>query len=339
MFLDDIIIKTLNFRDTNTFGTKDKVFLFKEFGYLLQWWVSLIESAEIISSSTTNFALKTICGDVSIIRSWEWSWELAKIMLYLSDEYEYLDAIKSKYTGAMIYPMILILISFGAIYVLFVTILPSVLGIMKQFDNITIPRTTQMMLSLSDFFTHQKYKLGVWLIFGALILFTIGSSEQGQKYFFGLLLRIPIIGQLTQYYFLIKFFRYMKLMLSSGLNYVDTMWFLKNIMGVAAYTEMIDQILDTIKSGGTIYSVLVQYPLLIPTNLAVLFKVGEQTGNITQAIDNGITMYQQDLNKNLDNLSKIIEPVLIIFVWGVVAMIAISVFGIIGAILDSVQTF
>lgn len=105
-------------------------------------------------------------------------------------------------------------------------------------------------------------------------------------------------------------------MLSSGLNYVDTMWFLKDIMGVAAYTEMIDHILNTIKSGGTIYSVLVQYPLLIPTNLAVLFKVWEQTGNITQAIDNGITMYQQDLNKNLDNLSKIIEPVLIIFVWG-----------------------
>ena len=128
-------------------------------------------------------------------------------------------------------------------------------------------------------------------------------------------------------------------MLNSWLNYVDTMWFLKAIMGVAAYTEMIDQILQTIKSGWTIHSVLLQYPLLIPSNLAVLFKVWEQTGNITQAIENGITMYQQDLNKNLDNLSKIIEPVLIIFVWGIVAMIAISVFGIIGAILDSVQTF
>lgn len=365
MFLDDIIVKILKFRDANTFGTRDKVFLFKEFGYLLQWGVSLIESADIISSSTTNFALKMICaqintnlragdtlsktlsrlpkyfndGDISIIRSWEGSGELAKVMLYLSGEYEYLDGIKSKYTGAMIYPMILILISMGAIYVLFVTILPSVMGIMQQFDTIQIPWTTQMMLSLSDFLTHQKYKLAIWLIMILLFLFTIWSSEQWQKYFFGLLLRIPVIGQLTQYYFLIKFFRYMKLMLSSGLNYVDTMWFLKDIMGVAAYTEMIDQILNTIKSGGTIYSVLVQYPLLIPTNLAVLFKVGEQTGNITQAIDNGITMYQQDLNKNLDNLSKIIEPVLIIFVWGIVAMIAISVFGIIGAILDSVQTF
>lgn len=128
-------------------------------------------------------------------------------------------------------------------------------------------------------------------------------------------------------------------MLSSGLNYIETMWFLKDIMGIAAYTEMIDHILETIRSWGTVYSVLVQYPLLIPTNLAVLFKVWEQTGNITQAIDNGITMYQQDLDKSLDNLSKVIEPVLIIFVGGIVAMIAISVFGIIGAILDSVQTF
>jgi type II secretory pathway component PulF len=365
MFLDDIIIQILNFRDTNTFGTKDKIFLFKEFWYLLQGWVSLLESAEIIAGSTTNFALKTICGqfvanlkagetlaktlsrlpkyfnewDVSIIRSGEGSWELAKVMLYLAWEYEYLDNIKSKYTGAMIYPAILILVSLGAVYLLFVSILPSVLGIMQQFDQIAIPWTTQVMLSLSKFFTSHTYKILFGTIVIVFVLVTIASSQQWQKYFFNLLLRIPIIGELTQYYFLIKFFRYMKLMLSSGLNYVDTMWFLKNIVWLVAYTEMIDQILINIKSGGTVYSVLVQYPMLIPTNLAVLFKVWEQTGSVTQAIDNGITMYQQDLNKNLDNLSKIIEPVLVILVWGIIAMIAMSVFGIIGAILDSVQTF
>lgn len=65
MFLDNLIIKILNFRDANTFGTKDKVFLFKEFGYLLQGGVSLIESAEIIASSTTNFALKVICRHIT----------------------------------------------------------------------------------------------------------------------------------------------------------------------------------------------------------------------------------------------------------------------------------
>ena len=81
-----------------------------------------------------------------------------------------------------------------------------------------------------------------------------------------------------------------------------------------------------------------KYPDIIPLNISVLIKVGEDIANVPDALGNVIDIYEEDLNNLLGNLSKLIEPLLIVFVGGIVVLIALSVFGIITTILAGVQT-
>lgn len=82
----------------------------------------------------------------------------------------------------------------------------------------------------------------------------------------------------------------------------------------------------------------VRFDEIIPANASLLVKVGEDTAKLPEALGNIIEVYEEDLNNMLNNLSKIIEPVLIVFVGGIVVLIAFSVFGIITTILGGVQT-
>lgn len=144
---------------------------------------------------------------------------------------------------------------------------------------------------------------------------------------------MPIIGKMTKYYYLIKFFRYMRIMQYAGMPYTVTFQMLKDIVRIGAYEELLDEMLMQIRRGQPMYEVFLGFTDIIPANAALLVKVGEESANLPEALGNIIEVYEEDLNNLLNNLSKVIEPIMIIFVGGVVILIAFSVFGIITTIL------
>ena len=74
---------------------------------------------------------------------------------------------------------------------------------------------------------------------------------------------------------------------------------------------------------------------IIPPDVLVLLKVGEETATLGDSLHNIGEMYEEDLRNMINNIGKIIEPVLIVFIGGIIAFIALSVFGLIGNILDA----
>ena len=121
--------------------------------------------------------------------------------------------------------------------------------------------------------------------------------------------------------------------MQSGMNFLEVFLFLKDIMGNISYKIMIDDIIAAINRWETIGSTLEKYD-----DVVALLKVGEETASFEKTLDNAIRMYEDEFNKVIDGVSKVIEPVLIVFIWLIVAMVALSVFGIIGTLLDSVGT-
>jgi len=109
-------------------------------------------------------------------------------------------------------------------------------------------------------------------------------------------------------------------------------------MGNLTYKQMLDDIIAGINKGETIGSVLEKYDDIINKDVIALLKVGEETASFEGALTNAIAMYTEEFNKILDGLSKAIEPILIVFMGGIVAMVALSVFGMIGSLLDGVQS-
>lgn len=362
--IDKIIEKWLASFQKGSFGTKQKVFFFKELSYLLKGWVSIIAAIQTMSKSTDNMAIKELCDyiyrmldegksltyalsrlpkyfsewDVAIIKSWEKSGKLVSVLWSLAMEYTFLTKIKNQYVSAMIYPVILIVVSVIAVLALFLYILPGIFELVKEFDASNIPATTRFLMAFSSFLQNNVNEL----VIGALILVTLFgalmSTEGGKRSLYNIVFELPLVSKMTKYYFLIKFARYMRLMLDAGLSYVDLFRLQKDILRLPQYQDLIQDVSEGLQRGESIFDKMQYHTEIIPQDVLVLLKVWEETATLKESLQNIIEMYEEELQNTINNVSKLIEPLLIVFVWGIIAMIALSVFGIIGNVLDSLPS-
>lgn len=361
--MDQIVEAYLKNKDQWSFGTKDKIFFYREMAYLIEWWVSILDSVNTIASTTDNYAIKQICQviawelntgqsfskslskltkyfsewDVNIIKSGESSWEMITILKSLAHEYEFLSAMTGSFIGAMIYPGILFTLSVAGMFFLFIKILPGIFQIVKDFGGIELPITTRMMIQLTDFMVASWGTILLWIGWIIAVIGIIRSSESGKRRMWEIFIELPWFWPLLKYYNMVKFFRYFKLMQMSGMNYLEIFMYLKEIMDMPMYKTMINAVIAWVKKWETIYSNIRYFTNIIPADVMVLIKVGEQTASLGGALDNVINIYSDELQKGISNISKFIEPVMIVFAGWIIMAIATSVFWVIGSILEAAQ--
>jgi len=347
----------------HNFSLKDKIFFLKELSYLLNWWVSIPVALETIKENTENETVKYICGeiysmikkwetlsrsltvldeyftewDVNIIASWEGIWELPKVLKQLAEEYENLYSIRVKYITAMIYPAILLLIVFWSIIIIFKVILPGFLSIIKSFPGASLPQSTKILMSISNYISQHGQSILVLFIGILAIIWLFLSTEDWRKFFSWVLIKIPGIWKIFKLYYIVYFLRYFSLLIYSWLPITKIFLYLRGLMTNPYYVDMCNEILVSLNKWETFVPVMKKYKNIIPSDVVVLLKVWEETANLQEAAENAILLYEEEFNKIVDNLSKVIEPIMIIFVWGIIGFVAISMFSVITSILDSLQ--
>lgn len=359
-FFNKVIAKFLESQDKTSFSWKDKILFYKELVYMMKWWVSLMEAMTTIRTTSDNYAVKMVAWEISeylnkwkelsyaisrmpkyfdewdaaIIKTWEASGNLPEVLQSLAEEYAYLNEIKQKYIWAMIYPVSLIIISIIAVIYLFWFVLPGIFDTLLWSVN-ELPESTRLLKSFSDIVVSYWDKITVFLILFIVLLIVYSTTESWNKNLYRFAIKAPIIWTMTKSYFLIKWARYMKLMLWSWMTYVDTFRLLRDILKIPLYQAMIEQVLSDISLWKSLYEPLSEHKDIIPANVSVLIKVWEETANLENAMWNIIDIYQEELDNSIKNFSKAIEPFILIFVWWIVLLIATWVFSLIFAVMDS----
>ena len=126
------------------------------------------------------------------------------------------------------------------------------------------------------------------------------------------------------------------MLIESWVDYRVIFTMLKQVIDHPIFAPLFDKVIDWLNRGKTIYDCIYWDTVLIPNKVAALIKVGEQTATLSNTFDTIIAMYQEELDHYIENISKLIEPVMLIFVGGIVIMIALGVFWVILHIMDSV---
>ena len=359
-FIDLIFEKILSLSDKTKFSGKDKILFFKELVYMMKWWVSIMETMQTIRKTSDNASIKTVAGkiswylnewkelsyaisrlpeyfdewDAAIIKTWEFSGNLPDVLESLSNEYAYINEIKQKYIWAMIYPVSLIIISIVAVIYLFGFVLPGIFDTLSS--SVTeMPTITAILKSFSDFIVLYWKEVVIFFILFVLLVLAYSATEKWRKKMYKRMLNLPIVWNMTKSYYLVKWARYMKLMIVSGMDYVDTFRLLRNILDIPLYQSMIEHVLADISLWKSLYEPISEHTDIIPSNVAVLIKVWEETANLENAMQNVIDIYQEELDNSIKNFSKAIEPFILVFVWWIVLMIALWVFSLIFAVMDS----
>ncbi len=358
--IDKIVAYFLNSSDKSTFTWKDKILFYKELVYMTKGWVSLMDTMKTIQKTSDNWAIRRVAReisrylnegkelsyaidrlpeyfnewDASIIKTWESSWNLPEVLQSLAEEYAYLSDIKQKYIWAMTYPAILIVISIIAVIYLFGFVLPWIFDTLS--GSVTeLPWVTAILKSFSDVVVAYRQKILIFLFLGILLIIAYCGTENGKRKMYKFMLNIPILWNMTKSYYLIKWARYLKLMIWSWMDYVDTFRLLRDILRVPLYQSMIEHVLSDISMWKSLYEPISQHTDIIPSSVSTLMKVWEETANLENAMQNIIEIYQEELDNSIKNFSKAIEPIILIFVWGIVLLIALGVFSLIFAVMDS----
>lgn len=255
---------------------------------------------------------------VSMVKSGEASGTLSESLTYLADHLEKEYYLSSKIKGAMIYPALIVVVVIGVLVMMMYFVIPNMTKVLTETGQ-ELPVLTKVVIGFSNFFRSWGWVL-LPVVAGLFIgLLRYFKTDEGKKLKDKFLLKIPLIGPFLRMIYLSRFAENLSTLITGGLPVVQALEITGDIVGNDVYQTIISQIKDEVRRGQKISQVLTRFPNEFPPILIQMVTVGERTGTLGESLTNVVDFYQKEIDRGIDNLLSILEPVLVIFLGGLVA--------------------
>ena len=258
---------------------------------------------------------------MNIVRSGESSGKLDEVLEYLADEMEKSYDMVAKIRGAMIYPIFITSGLIGVGVVLMVYVIPNLTAILQE-TGAELPISTRIVIGASEFLTKYLVMIIVFLIAFIIAMKYYLKTYTGKKQLDILKLKMPVFGKLFKYIYLMRFTRSLSTLLKGGVTITKSLEITADVVGNIIYRELILDTLEAINDGNPLAQVL-EASSYVPKMVPQMISVGEKTGKIDSVLDRITTFYSRETNNMLDNLSKLMEPAIMVLMGvGVGIMVA-----------------
>jgi type IV pilus assembly protein PilC len=202
--------------------------------------------------------------------------------------------------------------------------------------EIDLPRSTQFIINLSDFFQNNIIFLGLILavvVFGLYYALKIPIIEKGRDWF---LLRIPVVSVLLKEINTARTTRTLASLLSAGVPFVRALKITEDVVQNVYFKDVIKEAGKNIQLGLPISKVFREAEQFYPVFVSEMMAVGEETGKLAPMLLKVANFYEDEVNQKTQNISTIIEPVLMIVVGIVVAFFALSMLTPMYSLVDTI---
>lgn len=248
--------------------------------------------------------------------------KLADILLELKKYFENKNALRSQFIGLITYPLIVIFIAFGVLVFLLNFVVPMFIGFLKQV-NADLPAVTQFVLDLSSVFSvYYKPVLGVLIVVFVFFYFQ-RTTEWYRKYSGLILLRIPLVGKMMQRIYLTRFCQSMSLLTKSKVSLIEALSMTAQMVDFYPIEKSLERIEKSILKGNTLYESM-REESIFEKRMVSMIRVGEEVNKLDEIFAKLTTQYGDSVEHQSKVLKSIIEPILIIVVGGVVALVAMA---------------
>ncbi|MGB4768565.1 MAG: type II secretion system F family protein [Candidatus Saccharimonas sp.] len=279
-------------------------------------------------------------GDVyvNMVRAGEAAGILDDILKRLALQQEKNAAMRKKIKSAMTYPMVLVVITIGAFFGLMIFVIPQIGKIIKDLGgpDAQLPALTQIMLGISEFLLSKGVFLVPFIVGGTILLLRWLKTPAGKKVFHTLVLKIPMTQPIIQKVAVARFARTFSALMGAGVAVLESLSVTSHAIGNVVYEKALLDAAEEVKNGKTLSSIIEQNPLFPPI-VAQMLSVGEETGQTDTVLVKVADFYEEEVDVAIDGVSSIIEPVMIVFMGGMVGLIAASVMGPIANLAQSVK--
>jgi type IV pilus assembly protein PilC len=324
----------------------------RQFSVMIDAGLPLVQCLEILGTQQTNRAFQRVLFQVrqdveggstladamkkhpkifddlftNMIAAGESGGILDTILQRLSDYIEKKVKLIASVRKAMIYPAAIIFIAIGVVWVILVWVIPVFASLFEALaSGSLLPLPTRITIAASRF-------LGTfwWLIFGALglgiwLLRRYHKTYDGRRRVDGIILKVPVLGQVMKKIAVARFCRTLGTLISSGVPILDGLEITAKTSGNAIIEDAIMTTRKSIEEGKTIADPL-RETQIFPAMVVQMISVGEQTGALDAMLQKIADFYEDEVDEAVANLLTLLEPVMIAFLGVVIGGIVISMY-------------
>lgn len=296
--------------------------------------LSDVESGSPLSQSLAKHRNVFSNSYIALVKAGEASGQLGNLLERLAHNLEKQRQFQSKVKGALIYPVIVTITMIAVFCVVMIFVVPQMADMYKQMD-VELPFATVALIATSDFMVNYWYVVLIGTIIAGTATYFYRKTPNGQYFFAHLAFRLPIFGELNIKSGLVDFCNTLALLLEAGVPIIECLEIVKDSAGNILFRDSIVRCIEDIKKGYPLSAAMSKEPNFPPI-VGQMAVVGEETGTSAERFLSLGQFFENEVDQIVKNLSTAIEP-LIIVVLGV--MVALLIFSVIVPIYSLIASF
>ncbi len=331
--------------------TQDIVLFTRLFATMIDAGLPIVQCLEILSTQSENKRFGKILGQikasveggltlsdslrkhpkifdnlfVNLVAAGESGGILDTILQRLSTYMEKAMKLKRRVKGAMVYPISVLGIAFIVVTILLTKVVPVFEKMFKDFGGGKLPAPTQFVIDVSHLLaTSLPYIIGALLGVGAIFRAVL-RTEKGRLAWDGLLLKMPVLGNVLRKVVVARFTRTMGTLLSSGVPILDAMDIVARTAGNKVVENGILYTRAKISEGKDLATPLMETALM-PPMVVQMIAVGEQTGALDQMLTKIADFYEEEVDVAVASMTSLIEPAMMVFLGGVIGGLVVAMY-------------
>ena len=260
---------------------------------------------------------------INMVQAGEASGSLDVVLERLADFGENQQALKSRITAALIYPIFMGFVGIGVLFTLITVIIPKITKVFEGSKQ-ALPLPTLFLIGLSNMLAHYW-----WLVFLMIIAIVIGvryalGRPKGRRFWDRMKLTLPGLSDINIKIASARFSRTLSSLLHAGVPLFTSLGIVKNILNNTLLAEVIDKAGLELEKGKSLSDILRKSKWFTPM-LVQMIAVGEQSGALEKMLDKAAASYEKEIEAKILALTSMIEPIMILGMGLIVAFIVISI--------------
>lgn len=259
----------------------------------------------------------------SMVKVGEKTGKMEEILDILALQLERVYQLRSKVKGAMIYPVVIIVVMVAIGIVMLVKVVPELNKTFQELE-VKLPPMTLFVINLGNFFVQRWYIVILILLILVFGIVYIIRNKTGKKRFDAMLLRIPVISGLIKKINCAYTSLTLSALIQGGVPIVTALNISSGAVSNMFFKEALKETALSVQKGERLSTAMSKFPNLYPNLFLQMLQVGEETGETSGMLAKLANFFEDQVNNITKNLSSIIEPALLVFVGIVVAFFAVA---------------
>lgn len=344
-----LMSRDINFSLGGRVSARDYSIFCRQFVSIISAGVSIINALEMMRDQTENRTLKKALGEVyedvskgesmagamkkhskvfpsmlcNMVEAGEASGSMEVAFERMAVQFEKENKLKQSVKKAMIYPIVLLVVMVGVLFLMMIWVIPNFMGMFAELDT-ELPPITQAVVNMSDFVI-AKWWLILLVVAAAIALFkAYAASPSGKFVLGGIALKIPVFGKLQTKSECARLGRTLCTLLGAGVPMMDAIEITGRSMENVHYKKAMMDAKDQVMRG-----MALSRPLktcgLFPPMVVHMVSIGEETGNIETMLENVANYYEDDVQVATEQVMALMEPMIIVVMALVVGVLIMAI--------------